>query len=97
MSVATVYMTEFSDETALKEVSKYYQEYGKEAYPEAEALIFVQTGPTTGMGIAMWPSEEIREKEGLAQRAAFTEKFGANIKEHLPYWGEVLVKQIKGI
>ena len=53
MSVATVYMTEFSDETALKEVSKYYQEYGKEAYPEAEALIFVQTGPTTGMGIAM--------------------------------------------
>ena len=25
MSVATVYMTEFSDEAALKEVSEYYQ------------------------------------------------------------------------
>ena len=28
---------------------------------EAEALIFVQISPTTGMGIAMWPSEAIRE------------------------------------
>ena len=47
------------------------------------------------MGIAMWPSEEIRKKEGLAQRVAFTEKFGVSIKEHVPYWGEVPVKQIK--
>ena len=39
MSVATVYMTEFSDEAALKEVSEYYQKHGKIAYPEAEALI----------------------------------------------------------
>ena len=50
---------------------------------------------TSGMGIAMWPSEEIREKEGLAQRAAFKERFGTIIKEHVPYWDEVLVKQIK--
>ena len=95
MSVATVYMTEFSDESALKQVSEYHQKHGKTAYPEAESLIFVQVSPTSGMGIAMWPSEEIREKEGLAQRAAFTERFGASIKEHVPYWGEVLVKQIK--
>ena len=95
MSVATVYMTEFSDEAALKEVSEYYQKHGKTAYPEAEALIFVQVSPTSGMGIAMWPSEEIREKAGLAQRAAFTERFRASIKEHVPYWGEVVVKQIK--
>ena len=95
MSVATVYMTEFSDEAALKEVSEYYQKHGKTAYPEAEALIFVQVSPTSGMGIAMWPSEEIRENEGLAQRAAFSETFAASIKEHVPHWGEVLVKQIK--
>ena len=95
MSVATVYMTEFSDEAALKEVSEYYQKHGKTAYPEAEALIFVQVSPTSGMGIAIWHSEEIREKEGLAQRAAFKERFGTIIKEHVPYWDEVLVKQIK--
>ena len=46
MSVATVYMTEFSDEAALKEVSEYYQKYGKTAFPEAEALIFVQVSST---------------------------------------------------
>ena len=50
---------------------------------------------TFGMGIAMWPSEEIREKEGLARRVAFTERFGVSIIEHVPYWGEVPVKQIK--
>ena len=46
---------------------------------------------TSGMGIAMWPSEELREKEGLAQRAAFSETFAASIKEHVPHWGGVLV------
>ena len=30
MSVATVYMTEFSDEEALKEVSDYYQKMGRQ-------------------------------------------------------------------
>ena len=55
-----------SDEAAFKEVSKYHQKYGKRAYSEAEALIFVQISLTTGMGIAIWLSEEIREKEGLA-------------------------------
>ncbi len=63
MSVATVHMIEFSDEAALKEVSEYYQKYGKTAYPEAEALIFVQVSRTSGMGISMWHSEEIREKK----------------------------------
>ena len=57
MSVATEYMTEFSDEAALKKVSEHYQKHGKTAYPAAEALIFVQISPTTGKGIAMWPSE----------------------------------------
>ena len=95
MSVATVYMTEFSNEAALKEVSEYYQKYGKTAYPEAEALIFVQVSSTSGMGIAMWPSEEIREQEGLALRAAFTDRFGTSIKEHVPKWGEVIIKQMK--
>ena len=47
------------------------------------------------MGIAIWPSEEIREKEDLAQRASFTKRFGASIKEHVPQLGEVLVKQMK--
>ena len=54
-------MTEFSDAAALIELSEHYQNHGKTAYPEAEALIFVQISPTTGMGIAMWPSEAIRE------------------------------------
>ena len=61
MSVANEYMTEFSDAAALKELSEHYQNHGKTAYPETEALIFVQISPTTGMGIAMWPSEAIRE------------------------------------
>ena len=47
------------------------------------------------MGIAMWPSEEIREQEGLALRAAFTDRFGTSIKEHVPKWGEVIIKQMK--
>ena len=58
-------------------------------------MIFVQVSPTSGMGIAIWPSEEIREKEDLAQRASFTKRFGASIKEHVPQLGEVLVKQMK--
>ena len=46
-------MIEFSDEAALKEVSEYCQKNDKRAYQKAEALIFVQISPTTGMGIAM--------------------------------------------
>ena len=90
MSVATVYMTEFSNEAALKEVSEYYQKYGKTAFPEAEALIFVQVSSTWGMGTAMWTSEEIREEEGLSLRAALTDKFGVSIKEHVPKWVKLL-------
>ena len=58
-------------------------------------MIFVQVSPTSGMGVAIWSSEEIREKEDLVQRAAFNERFGASIKEHVPHLGEVLVKQMK--
>ena len=97
MTVATAYMIEFSDEAALKAISEYYQNHGKTACPEAEALIFVQISSMTGMVIAMWPSDEIREKGVLAKRVAFTERFGASIKENVSYRGEVLVNQIKYI
>ena len=62
----------------------------KRAYPEAESLMFVQISPLRDMGIAMWPFKEIRKKEGLAQRAALIESFGASVKEHMPYEGKDL-------
>ncbi len=33
----------------------------------------------------MGPLKEMREKEGLAQRAVFAERFAVSVKEPMPY------------
>ena len=41
MSLASVYIIDFSDETALRDISEYDQKNKKTVYSDAEAVIFV--------------------------------------------------------
>ena len=62
MSVANVVMFEFETKADLENWADWYKNDGP--FPNNEISLFVQTGETSAIGIATYPSEEAREAGG---------------------------------
>ena len=74
MSVGRVSMVEFKNEEAINQFSK---DYAKEYYanfPTAEASIAVQTGPTSSLGVTIYPNEEAVDGSLSARKKFFKER-----------------------
>ena len=96
MSVANVVMFEFETKADLENWAGWYKNDGP--FPNNEISLFVQTGETSAIGIATYPSEEAREAGGkIRDDIHNNSEMAFKVKEIVPLGGPVLIEFIDGI
>lgn len=88
MSIGRVSMLEFVNTTDVDKAEEYYHEIREKAFPTAELVVNIRTGPASLMSIAIYPSYESAESN-LAARNQYHEKIKANLKDTFYYEGDV--------
>jgi len=90
VSVGRVSVVEFTSEAGHDQFSKDYAEQYHVNFPNAEASIAIRTGPTSGLGVTIYPDEKSVE-ESLASRTKFMEDHEhlINMDESFFYEGTV--------
>ena len=74
MSVARVTMVDYVSEEAADKFEPDYKIICQKALPEADSLILIRTGPTSGLSVAIYRDEELAEAM-LPKRQAMLEQF----------------------
>ena len=88
MAIARVTMMEFFDESGMDEVEKIYADVRDDLFPNLLQVINIQTGPTSGISIALYPSFEEAEKN-LTGRQKMLELMEPYVKDSFFHEGEV--------
>ena len=60
MSVSNVNIFEFHDENKANEWISWYNIQGPIGFSTADILLFVRTGPSSGISVSVYPSDEAR-------------------------------------
>ena len=94
MSVSNVNMFEFHDEEKANEWISWYNRDGPSGFSEAEVLLFVRTGPTSGLTISVYPDDNARQA-GSEVRQKFQEQQADYVREITVFEGDVEMKHIK--
>ena len=94
MSVANVDMFEFHDEEKANEWIRWYNREGPIGFSEAEVLLFVRTGPTSGLTLSVYPDDNARQA-GSEVRQKFQAQQGDYVREITVFEGDVEMKHIK--
>ena len=61
MSVSNVNMFEFDDAEKANEWISWFNRDGPSGFAQAEVLLFVRTGPTSGLTISVYPDDDARQ------------------------------------
>ena len=88
MAIARVTMMEFFDESGMDEVEKIYADVRDDLFPNLLQVINIQTGPTSGISIALYSSSEEAEKN-LTGRQKMLELMQPYVKDSFFHEGEV--------
>ena len=95
MSISNVNLYEFHDSSALEEFAQYFQKNGAKNYPQAEILLFVTTGETSGISVSVYPNDEAREAASTTRDQKFNNKdFSHLVREISVLEGDVLTKHL---
>ena len=95
MSISNVNLYEFHDSSALEEFAKYFQKNGAKNYPQAEILLFVKTGETSGISVSVYPNDEAREAASTTRDQKFDNKdFSHLVRDISVLEGDVLTKHL---
>ena len=94
MSVSNVNMFEFHDEEKANEWISWYNRDGPSGFSEAEVLLFVRTGPTSGLTISVYPDDNARQA-GSEVRQKFQAQQADYVREITVFEGDVEVKHIR--
>ena len=94
MSVSNVNMFEFHDEEKANEWISWYNSDGPSGFSEAEVLLFVRTGPTSGLTISVYPDDNARQA-GSGVRQKFQAQQADYVREITVFEGDVEMKHIK--
>ena len=95
MSISNVNLYEFHDSSALEEFARYFQKNGAKNYPQAEILLFVKTGETSGISVSVYPNDKAREAASTTRDQKFNNKdFNHLIREISVLEGDVLTKHL---
>ena len=98
MSFGRVSVVEFKTEDGLKQFTKDYAEQYHVNFPNAEASVSVRTGPTSALGMTIYPNNEAVE-ESLEKRTKFMKDHEhlINIGDSFFYEGEVDFKFLTNV
>ena len=88
MSIGRITMIEFTSDEALKAAAKLYLATQKEYYPNAQAVINVNTGPLSMMSLAIYESYEEAEKN-LVGRNKYLDAVAITVKDTFYYEGDL--------
>jgi|TARA_B100000214_G_scaffold192111_1_gene138854 hypothetical protein len=95
VSISNVNLYEFHDSSALEEFAQYFQKNGAKNYPQAEILLFVKTGETSGISVSVYPNDEAREAASTTRDQKFNNKdFSHLVREISVLEGDVLTKHL---
>ena len=94
MSVSNVNIFEFHDENKANEWIGWYNIQGPIGQCEADILLFVRTGPSSGISISVYPNDEAREA-GSEARNEFHKQQSKYISDISTLEGDVEVKHVK--
>jgi hypothetical protein len=94
MTLANVNIFEFHDESKANDWISWYNIQGPVGFSEAEILLFVRTGPTSGITVSVYPNEKAREA-GSEARNEFKKQQSKYISDITVLEGEVEMKHVK--
>lgn len=94
MSVSNVNMFEFHNEEKANEWISWYNRDGPSGFSEAEVLLFVRTGPTSGLTISVYPDDNARQA-GSGVRQKFQAQQADYVREITVFEGDVEMKHVK--
>mgnify|MGYP001157581257 FL=1 len=94
MSVSNINIFEFDDENKANEWISWHNIQGPIGFSEANILLFVRTGPSSGISVSVYPSDEAREA-GSEARNEFQKQQSKYISDISTLEGDVEVKQVK--
>ena len=86
MSVSNVNIFEFHDENKANEWISWYNNQGLIGFSTADILLFVRTGPSSGISVSVFPSDEAR-KAGSEVRNEFHKTTISVCKRHIFFRG----------
>ena len=84
----------FHDAEKANEWISWYNRDGPSGFAQAEVLLFVRTGPTSGLTISVYPDDDAKQK-GSAARQKFQAQQADYIREITVFEGDVEVKHIR--
>ena len=93
MSVARVTMVDYVSEEAADKFEPDYKIVCQRALPEANSLILIRTGPTSGLSVAIYRDEELAEAM-LPKRQAMLEQFTDVLEDFFHLEGPVSLHYI---
>ena len=94
MSVSNVNIFEFHDENKANEWIGWYNIQGPIGFSEADILLFVRTGPSSGISVSVYPNDEAREA-GWEARNEFQKQQSKYISNISTLEGDVEIKHVK--
>ena len=94
MSVSNVNIFEFHDENKANEWISWYNIQGPIGFSEADILLFVRTGPSSGISVSVYPNNEAREA-GSEARNEFQKQQAKYISDISTLEGDVEVEHVK--
>ena len=94
MSVSNVNIFEFHDENKANEWISWYNVQGPIGWCEADILLFVRTGSSSGISVSVYPNDEAREA-GSEARNEFQKQQSKYISDISTLEGDVEVKHLK--
>ena len=94
MSVSNINIFEFHDENKANEWISWHNIQGPIGFSEADILLFVRTGPSSGISVSVYPSDEAREA-GSEAGNEFQKQQSKYISDISTLEGDVEVKQVK--
>ena len=85
---------QFHDENNANEGISWYNIQGPIGFSTADILLFVRTGPSSGISVSVYPSDEAREASSEA-RNEFQKQQSQYISDISSLEGDVEVKHLK--
>ena len=89
MAIARVSSFDFTSPEGMRHALRRYKEERERIFPHLELSMCVNTGPSSFVDVAVYPSQEVADKNKEARQKFHDDVFGASLKDEFYYEGDI--------
>ena len=89
MAIARVSSFDFTSPESMRHALQRYKEERERIFPHLELSMCVNTGPSSFVDVAVYPNQEVADKNKEARQKFHVDVFGASLKDEFYYEGDI--------